>query len=101
MGHLKDNPVDIPTNTGQRRCEFVIETTSYTKGENETKKKVIDSHKVKAYGKTAKACSDMLRKGSMVLVEGMLRNKQGNSYEIKADDVSFIANYGKENKTNE
>ena len=43
----------------------------------------------------------MLRKGSMVLVEGMLRNKQGNSYEIKADDVSFIANYGKENKTNE
>ena len=100
MGHLQDKPIDVPTKSGYRCCEFSIQTTSYTKTEDNIKKKVIDNHKVIAYGKTAKACMDLLRKGSMVLVEGNLRNQNGNSYEIRADEVSFISNYGKEDNQN-
>ena len=98
MGHLNDDPTSGTTATGKRVAVFYIATNEFIKNADGEKIKRTDWHKITTCGKTADACEKMLRKGSMVLVEGKIRNTVNKkmsepSYEIIATDVSFISNY--------
>jgi len=101
MGHLGADPKSGSTPSGRRVTNFNIATNEYTKNSDGEKTKRTDWHKVVTWGKTAEVCEKMLRKGSMVLVEGRIRtslmgedDKKHKTYEIFATDVSFISNYG-------
>ncbi|MFH1222918.1 MAG: single-stranded DNA-binding protein [Pseudomonadota bacterium] len=101
IGHLGADPKAGSTPTGKRVTSFNIATNEYFKDKSGEKTKRTDWHKITAWGKTAEACEKMLRKGSMVLVEGKIRtstsekdDKKQKHYEIYATDVSFISNYG-------
>jgi len=98
MGHLNDNPILGATATGKKLTIFHIATNEFLKNAEGEKIKRTDWHKITTYGKTADACEKMLQKGSLVLVEGKIRNMANKdnakpSYEIIATEVSFISNY--------
>jgi len=102
MGHLGADPRSGATPSGKKVTNFSIATNEFYKSAEGEKIKRTDWHKITTWGKVAEACEKMLRKGSMVLVEGKIRNdkkegddnKKFNSYEIFATEVSFISNYG-------
>jgi single-strand DNA-binding protein len=104
MGHLGADPHTGATPSGKKVTNFNIATNEFYKSPEGEKVKRTDWHKITTWGKIAEACEKMLRKGSMVLVEGKIRNisnskegdekKKNRSYEIFATEVSFISNYG-------
>lgn len=102
MGHLGQDPTSGATPSGKKVTNFNIATNEFYKTAEGEKIKRTDWHKVTTWGKVAEACEKMLRKGSMVLVEGKIRNisydgkddKKTKAYEIFATEVSFISNYG-------
>ena len=102
MGHLGQDPHSGATPSGKKVTNFNIATNEFYKTAEGEKIKRTDWHKVTTWGKVAEACEKMLRKGSMVLVEGKIRNisqdgkddKKSKAYEIFATEVSFISNYG-------
>ena len=105
MGHLGADPHSGATPSGKKVTNFNIATNEFYKSPEGEKIKRTDWHKITTWGKVAEACEKMLRKGSMVLVEGKIRNiiskesegeekKKNKSYEIFATEVSFISNYG-------
>lgn len=104
MGHLGQDPRSGATPSGKKVTNFNIATNEFYKTAEGEKVKRTDWHKVTTWGKVAEACEKMLRKGSMVLVEGKIRNisnskegednKKSKAYEIFATEVSFISNYG-------
>jgi len=102
MGHLGQDPRSGATPSGKKVTNFNIATNEFYKTAEGEKIKRTDWHKVTTWGKVAEACEKMLRKGSMVLVEGKIRNismegednKKSKTYEIFATEVSFISNYG-------
>ena len=98
MGHISDDPASGANAKGKKTTTFSIATNEFIRNAEGEKIKRTDYHKIITWGKTADACEKMLRKGSMVLVEGKIRNMANKdntkpSYEILATDVSFIANY--------
>ena len=109
MGHLGADPKSGTTPSGKKVTNFRIATNEFIKEVDGEKIKRTDWHKVSTWGKTAEACERMLRKGSMVLVEGKIRNiintngekPSRPSYEIFATDVSFISNFGENTKKDE
>ncbi len=104
MGHLGADPHSGATPSGKKVTNFNIATNEFYKSPEGEKVKRTDWHKITTWGKVAESCEKMLRKGSMVLVEGKIRNnsngtedgetKKSRSYEIFATEVSFISNYG-------
>jgi len=105
LGHLGADPHSAATPSGKKVTNFNIATNEFYKSPEGEKIKRTDWHKITTWGKIAEACEKMLRKGSMVLVEGKIRNisnsskegeenKKSRSYEIFATEVSFISNYG-------
>ena len=102
MEHLGQDPHSGATPSGKKVTNFNIATNEFYKTAEGEKIKRTDWHKVTTWGKVAEACEKMLRKGSMVLVEGKIRNtsqageddKKSKAYEIFATEVSFISNYG-------
>lgn len=102
MGHLGANPETAITPSGKKVTNFKIATNEIFKTSEGEKVKRTEWHKITVWGKVAEACEKMLRKGSMVLVEGKIRNtefetsdkKKNKAYEIFATEVSFISNYG-------
>jgi single-strand DNA-binding protein len=100
VGHLGADPRCVSTSTGRKVANFSIATNDFIKSGDGEKIKRTDWHKVVVWGKTADACEKLLKKGSMVLVEGKIRNiineeSKVPSYEIYASNVSFISNWGK------
>ncbi|MEI6093438.1 MAG: single-stranded DNA-binding protein [bacterium] len=94
MGHLNDAPTSEVTATGKKVAVFYIATNEFVKNADGEKIKRTDWHRVTTCGKVADACEKMLRKGSMVLVEGKIRNmRDKKGYEITGTEVSFISNY--------
>ena len=74
VGHLGADPRCVSTSTGRKVANFSIATNDFIKSGDGEKIKRTDWHKVVVWGKTADACEKSLRKGSMVLVEGKIRN---------------------------
>jgi len=104
MGNLNEDPLSVETAKGKKITNFNIATNEFYKSPEGEKIKRTDWHKITTWGKVAEACEKMLRKGSMVLVEGKIRTVENKdnaklSYEIFATDVSFIRDYNaKESK---
>ena len=97
VGHLGADPRCVATTTGKKVANFNIATNEFIKSSSGEKVKRTDWHKVVAWGKTADACEKVLKKGSLVLVEGKIRNimneeSKSPHYEIFATGVSFISN---------
>lgn len=96
MGHLGADPRCAATATGRKVANFSIATNEFIKTADGEKIKRTDWHKVVTWGKTAEACEKALKKGSLVLVEGKIRNIMNDdskipNYEIFATGVSFIS----------
>ncbi len=97
VGHLGADPKCMATATGKKVANFSIATNELIKSSSGERVKRTDWHKVVAWGKTADACEKILKKGSLVLVEGKIRNmmnvdSKSPHYEIFATGVSFISN---------
>lgn len=98
IGHLGKDPESRFTPTGQKVTNFSVATThAYTK-ENE-KVKETTWFRVETWGKLAEVCSDWLKKGSLVEVEGRIKpiriyTKQDGTadaqLEIVAASVLFL-----------
>ena len=101
-GYLGADPKKMLMPSGNSVANFNIATNDVIKGKEGKITERTDWHKVSVWGKVADACSELLHKGSKVLVRGKLRNneyidKEGHkkySYEIFARDIKFISNYG-------
>ena len=75
IGHLGADPEERYTQSGESVCNFRVATTErYTKdGE---KKEQTEWHQITAFRKLAEICSQYLKKGSLVYVEGKLTTRK-------------------------
>lgn len=105
-GNVGKDPEMRYTPTGQAVTSFSVATSrQYTAGNGEQVKETI-WFRISAWGKTAEACNQYLKKGAKVLIEGRLTpdkntggpriwTKQdgsaGSSFEVTAQTVRFLS----------
>lgn len=76
IGHLGQSPALRNTKTGKTFCTFSVATNEYAGTEDGKPKERTEWHSVVVFGNQAMACSQYLRKGSRVYVEGSLSTNQ-------------------------
>jgi single-strand DNA-binding protein len=99
MGHLATDPELKATTTGTSVAKFKIATNRDWKTSDGERHEATDYHKVIAWRKLAEICSEHLKKGAGVYLEGRLMNRQytdkegrdRNITEIVADTINFIS----------
>ena len=105
-GNVGKDPEMRFTPTGQAVTSFSVATSrQYTAGTGEQVKETI-WFRVSAWGKTAEACNQYLKKGAKVLIEGRLTPDKGTggpriwtkqdgtagaSFEVTAQTVRFLS----------
>lgn len=95
MGYLDSAPVKELNNRGKATVTFNMSTEEHIRTPSGERKTKVEHHKIVTWGSTSEQCERLLKKGSLVLVEGRIKNQpNNNSYIILANEVSFIANYG-------
>ncbi len=106
LGHVVADPELKATKTGKSVLSFAVATNNeWFDAEGEVKKST-DFHRIVAWEKLAEVCSDHLRKGSPVFVEGRLTNRsyEGNDKmmhyvtEVILNDLHLLR-YEKEKQT--
>jgi single-strand DNA-binding protein len=109
VGRLGKDPVQRETKTGLAVTHFPLATSRRIRPDGQAEgeegaeaearaKEETQWHRVVVWGKQGEACSQFLRKGEPVYVEGTLRShkydgKDGQSrvsFEVHADEVSFL-----------
>jgi single-strand DNA-binding protein len=80
LGHVVADPQTHITQTKKTLCRFAIATDNEWKDNKGEKQKSVDFHRVIAWEGLGKLCSEQLRKGTPVYLEGRLTNR---SYEGK------------------
>ncbi len=114
VGNVGKDPEMRYTPSGQAVTSFSVATSrQYTAGSGEQVKETI-WFRVSAWGKTAEACNQYVKKGSKVLIEGRLTpdkatggprvwTKQdgaaASSFEITANTVRFLSARGEVNES--
>lgn len=108
VGNLGRDPEMRYTPSGTPVTSFSVATNrKYTGGDGQTVKETT-WFRVSVFGKAAEACSEYLRKGSEVLVEGRLTPDKntggprvyegakgaGANYEVTANTVRFLGGKG-------
>lgn len=87
LGHVVADPQIKVTKSGKSVSSFSIATNNeWYDDEGETKKSA-DFHRIVAWEKMAELCSNHLKKGSPVMVEGRLTNR---SYEGADKNTHYI-----------
>ena len=94
IGRLGKDPELRSTQTGTPVCNFSLATTRKSGGKEETQ-----WHNCVAWQKTAELCSQYLKKGRQVAIQGRIdyrtwEDKEGNKRtktEIIAEHVEFLA----------
>jgi single-strand DNA-binding protein len=94
VGHLGRDPELRYTPNGAALCKFSIATTERYKEQETT-----TWHNIVAWNKTAEICSEYLKKGAAVYIEGRISNRKyqdqnGNDRyisEIVAERVQFLS----------
>ena len=76
IGRLGKDPECKTTQTGMQITNISIATTETYKDKQGQKQEVTDWHNVTFFGKLAEIAGKYLSKGSMVYVEGKLKNKK-------------------------
>lgn len=108
-GNVGKDPEMRYTPTGQAVTSFSVATSrQYTAGNGEQVKETI-WFRISAWGKTAEACNQYLKKGAKVLIEGRLTPDKttggpriysrqdgtaGASFEVTAQTVRFLSSRG-------
>ncbi len=105
VGRLGGDPVLRETKNGIPVANFSLATSRRLKteatveGESVEPQEETQWHRVVVWGRQGEACTQYLKKGHAIYVEGSVRSrkyetKEGESrlsYEIHADEVSFLA----------
>lgn len=98
IGNLGRDPESRYTASGEAICNFSIACTETWKDKQTgERKEMTEWVRISAFGKLAEICSQYLRKGSLVYVEGSLRTrkyqKDGVDHyatEIRADQMRML-----------
>lgn len=98
LGRLGADPELRHTNNQTAVCNLSVATNDRRKGQDGQWTDFTEWHKVATFGKTAENCSNYLKKGRQVFVEGRIQtrkwqDKDGKdrySTEIIANSVQFI-----------
>lgn len=98
IGRLGKDPDSRVTAGGTKVSNFSVATDQYRGGNGGEAQHVTDWHRIVAFGKTAELCSQFLRKGRLVCVEGSLQTRSwekppGERHyvtEIIAQRVEFL-----------
>jgi len=87
IGNLTRDPESRTTPNGQTVCSFGLATNRIWKDKNTGERKSqADFHNIVAWGRLAETCSQYLKKGSKVYVEGRLQTRSW-------DDPSGVKKY--------
>lgn len=102
--------------SGQAVTNFTVATNRVSTDANGQQVKETTWFRISAWGKTAEACNNYLRKGKSVLVEGRLicdstsggpriytrqDGKSGASFEVSANTVRFLSARGEQGEGEE
>jgi single-strand DNA-binding protein len=99
IGNLGRDPETRYTASGEAICNFSIACTeSWKDKQTGERKEMTEWVRISAFGKLAEICSQYLKKGSQVYVEGSLRtrkwtDKDGQeryTTEIRCDDMKML-----------
>ena len=99
IGNLGRDPESRYTASGEAICNFSIACTETWKDKQTgERKEMTEWVRISAFGKLAEICSQYLKKGSQVYVEGSLRtrkwtDKDGQeryTTEIRCDDIKML-----------
>lgn len=99
IGRLGRDPEDRTTAGGIRVSNFSLATDAYRNGNGE---KITEWHRVVVFGKIAEQCSQYLRKGRLVCIEGSLQTRSwekppGEKHyltDVVASRVTFLDSKG-------
>jgi single-strand DNA-binding protein len=99
MGNLTRDPELKHTSSGSAVCAFGIAINSKYKSKSGEQKEEADFFDIEAWGKTAELCSQYLKKGSPVLIEGRLKQdrwedesgQKRSKVKIVCNGVQFLS----------
>ena len=80
IGHLGNDPESKALKNGDSVCNFNIATSDYKLDNHGNKTTYTEWHRIVAFKGLAKICSQYLKKGKLVYIEGKIKN---NSWEDK------------------
>ena len=92
IGNLGDAPDLRYTPGGQPVCDLRVATTEKWTDREGEKKEETSWHSVTVFGKQAENCSQYLRKGSLVCVEGRIQYQTSEKDGVKKYFTKIIAN---------
>jgi single-strand DNA-binding protein len=98
IGHLATDPEQKSTTNGHSMTKFKVATNRDWKTSDGEHHEATDFHKVIAWSKLGEICSQYLKKGAGVYLEGRLTNRQYKDKEgtdrtiteIVADTIHFL-----------
>ena len=76
LGHAGRDPGSRQLSDDERTAFFTLATTRRWKGEGGASVEKTDWHRIVVYGKAVKPVEDLVRKGSLVLVEGRIATRE-------------------------
>ena len=100
IGNLGKDPISRYMPNGEAVCNFSVATTDTWKDKTTGEKKdSTEWHAITAFGKLAEICTQYLKKGASVYIEGAIRtrkwqDKEGQdryTTEIKADEMKMLS----------
>ena len=103
LGNLGRDPEVRYLPSGQPVANFSVATSERFKGRDGTNKESTEWHNIVVYGKQAELCSQYLKKGRQVYIEGRLTTRQWeakdgsgkrNRTEVVAQRVQFLGGRG-------
>lgn len=107
MGRLGQDPKLEYTPASLAVCSLSVATSEKYKSGNDVKERT-EWHRVIVFGKLAEICSQYLKKGSQIFVEGFLKTRSWdeNNFkkyitEIMAREVKFLDGFPKDEKKSE
>jgi single-strand DNA-binding protein len=86
IGHLGKDPESKFTPTGKKVTHFSVAISNRWKGKDGDPKEYTEWVNVEAWGRLGEICSEYLKKGSLVFVEGRLKT---DKYEDKGETRFF------------
>lgn len=99
IGNLTRDPELKYTPNGAAVCTFGLATNSSWKGQDGNVQEITEFHNIVCWNKLAEICSQLLKVGSKVYLEGELRTRmweddKGKHYrtEVKISDMMLLAN---------
>jgi len=93
VGRLTRDPEVHDTASGGQLVNMRLVTTEFRKGEDGARKEEVQYHSVVAFGRLAEVCSDYLRKGRLVYIEGKLQTREWTNKEgVKQYTTEVVAN---------